>query len=64
MSLNNLFKELATNTHNDYVFYDGSVLTQLMKDIIGGNSLTVGLFNLQYGDPIGSTLTMRQFKKC
>ena len=63
LSLNNLFKELATNPHGDYVFYDGSVLTQLLKDVLGGNSLTVGLFTLQYGDAIGSTLTMRAFKK-
>ena len=27
LSLNALFKELATNTHNDYVFYEGSILT-------------------------------------
>ena len=64
LSLNNLLKELAINPHGDYVFYDGSVLTQLMKDTLGGNSLTVGLFTMQYGDPIGSTLTMRAFKKC
>jgi len=64
LALNHLTKELSTNPHGDYVFYDGSVLTQLMKDTMGGNSLTVGLFNLQYGDPIGSTLAMRQFKRC
>jgi hypothetical protein len=64
LSLNNLVKELATHPHGDYVFYDGSVLTQLMKDVMGGNSLTVGIFTIQYGDAIGSTLAMRQFKKC
>lgn len=64
LSLSNLMKELATNPHGDYVFYDGSILTQLLKDVLGGNSLTVGLFTLQYGDPIGSTLAMRAFKKC
>jgi hypothetical protein len=35
-----------------------------MKDVLGGNSLTIGLFTLQYGDAIGSTLAMRAFKKC
>ena len=35
-----------------------------MKDTYGGNSLTVGIFTLQYGDAIGSTVTMRTFKKC
>ncbi|CDW90229.1 kinesin-like protein [Stylonychia lemnae] len=64
LSLNNLMKELSVNPHGDYVFYDGSKLTELMKDVLGGNSLTVGVFTLQYGDPIGSTLTMRAFKKC
>jgi len=57
-------KELATNPHGDYVFYDGSVLTQLLKDSFGGNALAVGLFTLQYGDAIGSTIAMRNFKKC
>ena len=46
LAANNLMKELATNAHSDYVFYDGSVLTQLLKDVLGGNSLTVGLFTL------------------
>jgi hypothetical protein len=35
-----------------------------LKDTFGGNSLTVGLFTLQYGDAIGSTVTMRTYKKC
>ena len=43
-SLNTLMRDLATNT--DHVFYDGSVLTQLMKDTLGGNSLSLGLFTL------------------
>ena len=64
LALNNLIKDLSTNRHGDYVFYDGSMLTMLMKDILGGNSLTVGMFNIQYGDTIGSTVAMRTFKKC
>lgn len=32
--------------------------------MLGGNSLTVGIFNLQYGDPVGSALTMRALKRC
>ncbi len=27
LSLNNLLKELGTNPHGDYVFYDGSILS-------------------------------------
>jgi len=39
-------------------------VTQLLRDTFGGNSLTLGLFTLQYGDPIGSTLTLRAMKRC
>ena len=39
-------------------------MTQLLRDTFGGNSLTLGLFTLQYGDPIGSTLTLRAMKRC
>ena len=46
LSVNNLLKELSTNPHGDYVFYDGSILSQLLKDVFGGNSLTVGVFTL------------------
>jgi hypothetical protein len=64
LALNTLFKDLATNRHGDFIYYDGSVVTQLLKDTYGGNSLTIGVFNLQYGDAIGSTVTMRTFRKC
>ena len=64
LALNTLIKDLSTNRHGDFIYYDGSVLTQLLKDTFGGNSLSIGLFNLQYGDAIGSTVTMRTFKKC
>jgi coiled-coil domain-containing protein 78 len=64
LALNTLMKDLATNRHGDFIYYDGSVVTQLMKDTFGGNSLTIGLFNLQYGDSIGSLVTMRTFRKC
>lgn len=46
LALNNLFKDLSSNQYGDYIFYDGSILTQLCKDVLGGNSLSVGLFNL------------------
>ena len=64
LSLNTLIKDLSTNRHGDFIYYDGSVVTQLLKETFGGNSLTIGLFNLQYGDAIGSTVTMRTFRKC
>ena len=64
LALNTLFKDLSQNQHGDFIYYDGSAVTQLLKDTFGGNSLTVGLFTLQYGDAIGSTVTMRTYKKC
>lgn len=43
---------------DNYASFDGSMATQLMKDMIGGNSLAVGIFCLQNGDPIGSSLVL------
>lgn len=63
LALNTLLKDLSTNRHGDFIYYDGSVVTQLLKETFGGNSLTIGIFNLQYGDPIGSQVTMRSFRK-
>ena len=63
-AVNTLVKDLATNPHGDHVYYEGSVLTQLLKDTFGGNSLTMGIFTLQYGDPISSTIALRALKRC
>jgi hypothetical protein len=63
-ALNTLMRELSTNPHGDHVFYEGSTVTQLLRDSFGGNSLTMGIFNVQYGDPIGSTLALRAMKRC
>lgn len=63
LALNTLVKDLSTNKYGDYIYYDGSAVTSLLKDTYGNNALSVGLFTLQYGDAIGSTVTMRTFKK-
>ena len=63
ISMSNLMRDLAPNPLGDYVNYDDSILTSLSKDIFGGNSITVGIFTLQYGDHIGSVLTMRALKR-
>ena len=63
-ALNTLIKDLATNPHGDHVYYESSTATQLLRDTFGGNSLTMGIFSLQYGDPIGSTLALRAMKRC
>jgi len=59
----NLLKELAAARRSDYIGYQGSQLSHLMKDILGGNSLTVGMFTLQHGDLEGSSLTMNLMKQ-
>jgi coiled-coil domain-containing protein 78 len=45
-AVNTLMRDLATNPHGDHVYYEGSILTQLLKDCFGGNSLSLGLFTL------------------
>lgn len=42
ISLGSILKDLSKK--NDYILYEASVLTHLMKDVLGGNSLSVGLF--------------------
>ena len=63
-SLSNLMRDLAATPQGDYANYDESVLTSLSRDIFGGNSLGVGIFTLQLGDPIGSAMTMRALSRC
>lgn len=45
ISLGGLMKDLS-GKRNDYVLYETSVLTHLLKDALGGNSLTLGIFNI------------------
>lgn len=63
-SLNNLFRDLSATTQGDYANFDESVLTNLSRDVFGGNSLTVGCFCMQFGDSIGTTMTLRALKRC
>jgi hypothetical protein len=63
ISMSNLLRDLASTPLGDYANYDESILTSLSKDIFGGNSHTVGIFTLQYGDQVGSILTMRALKR-
>jgi hypothetical protein len=39
-------RDLATNPHGDHIVYEGSNVTQLLRDSLGGNSLTLGFFTL------------------
>ena len=61
VALSSLIKDLSAK-RNDFVLYENSLLTHLMKDSLGGNSLTVGMFCLQNGDPRGSALTLNFLK--
>lgn len=45
-AVNTLLRDLATNPHGDHIVYEGSNVTQLLRDTLGGNSLTLGLFTL------------------
>lgn len=40
-----------------------STVTHLMKDALGGNSLSVGIFCLKNGDPKGSSYTLNMMKR-
>ena len=55
MSLGSILKDLSKK--NDYILYEASVLTHLMKDVLGGNSLAVGLFCVKQDDGKGASLT-------
>ena len=44
--------------------YGGSQLTRMMEETFGGNCLTSIIFNFQYDDQIGSTITMKLLKQC
>ncbi len=45
----NLVCDLADNKR-EYVYYEASNLRQLNRKMLGGNSLTIGMFNTAHGD--------------
>lgn len=59
--MSSLIKDLSAR-RNDHVIYETSVVTHLMKDALGGDSLTVGIFNVQNGDAKGTSLTLNFLK--
>lgn len=58
VSVTNVMRQLV-QTKSDYVIYESSYLSHLMKDSLGGNSLSLGIFNLKQGDFKGSSLSLR-----
>lgn len=63
-SLNTLLRDLSSTPQGEYANYSESLLNSLARDVFGGNSLAIGIFCLQFGDPIGSAMTMRALEKC
>ena len=61
LALGELIRNIA-NGGGDYVNYSASIATNLMKDIIGGNSLTVAMVCLQNGDMLGSSLVLNYMR--
>ncbi|OMJ83352.1 hypothetical protein SteCoe_15755 [Stentor coeruleus] len=61
LAMAEMINNLISNS-KDFVRYEASVITQLLKDIIGGNCLALGLFCLQNGDLKGSELVLEYMK--
>jgi len=57
----NLIKDLSMSK-GEFVYYEGSILTQLCRDVLGGNSLTIGIFNIAYGDIKKTANTLNYMK--
>ena len=61
----NMMGELAkTNNNAMPSVYENSILTKLMKEYIGGNSLTMGIFTLQNNNFAISEITFKMMKLC
>ena len=61
----NMLGELAkTNNNAMPSVYENSILTKLMKEYIGGNSLTMGIFTLQNNNFAISQITFKMMKLC
>ena len=61
----NMLGELAkTNNNAMPSVYENSILTKLMKEYIGGNSLTMGIFTLQNNNFTISEITFKMMKLC
>lgn len=55
-SLADVIRKLSKG--ESYVDYEGALITKLMKDMLGGNSLSLGIFCLQNGDATSSSLVL------
>lgn len=62
LALGELIKNLSSNK-GEFVSYDDSTLTSLMKDILGGNCLTMAYICLQNGDMVGNSLVLNYMRQ-
>mmetsp|Transcript_452 Transcript_452/g.550 ORF Transcript_452/g.550 Transcript_452/m.550 type:complete len:1047 (-) Transcript_452:2300-5440(-) len=62
MCFSELTKQLNDNI-GGFVRYDDSMLTAMLKDVLGGNCLTVMLMCLQNGDTVGSSLSLNYMRQ-
>ncbi|CAD8184449.1 unnamed protein product [Paramecium octaurelia] len=64
ISFTQLLKELGQPQTADHAAYDTSALTSIVKELVGSNSLSIGIFCVQHGDPKGTSLTLNIYKYC
>ncbi|MCQ2816484.1 MAG: hypothetical protein MJ252_04370 [archaeon] len=61
----NMLSDLVkSNNYPIPTIYENSILTKLMKENIGGNSLCVGIFTLRNNDFVVSKITFNMMKFC
>ena len=61
----NMIGDLAKSNNNSIpTIYENSVVTKLMKEYIGGNSLCLGIFTLQNNNYTISSITFKMMKMC
>jgi hypothetical protein len=63
MAFSDLVKQLSEAIGGGFVRYEDSMMTALLKDVLGGNCLTVGLVCLQNGDTVGSSLSLNYMRQ-
>ncbi len=50
LSCANLVCDHLAENKREYAYYEASNLRQLSRKMLGGNSLTIGMFNIAHGD--------------
>ena len=47
------------NKGDNVCYYEASLLTKYLKEIIGGNAISISIFSINQGDSKGSIATLR-----